>query len=522
MNTTNFFLLLFLVSSTTFPENFKLTHPLYNPGFFSVFNTVLGALDFYERLEDCEGLVVDFEDGGLFYDEVHGLNWWSYYFEPICLGSQSKAGAEKFPTYQKIIFALNAEWNMLRDRGNELIQRYIKLRPHIQKKLDLFTEKYFENNLVIGIHYRGTDKKDEAPTVPYEEVVGRICKDIADQEKTKIFVATDDENFLRFMQENFPERVIATDAIRSVNEAVHLSTSGDIYQKGEDAILDCLLLSQCSKLYKMASNLSDTSMKFNPCVPVFHLNKSYSEDIASDKYNPFKTLNAVIALLSLYEQGILENVTVNLPVRSKKYIDQEDSNWWEHHFMPLSVGETIEPTKIPHWKLSVLGLRNLFEMLPSQAHEFIKKYIKLNPKLIDKIENFIDQKFGNDYIIGIYYDKQQYGWLQPVVKSGKMLQLIEKKIKEAPKNSKLLVITPSVKFLDKVNKKFSDVIYYNNPSNNQEQSFSEKEELDIIHCTLLSRSNTVIGTASELIKTVPQFNPKVPIEELGTLWLEKK
>lgn len=523
------------IPTMTLSTAYKLTHPLYNPGLFSVFNTVLGALDYYETTPSCEGLAVDFGNQGLFYDDTHGTNWWEYYFEPIQLKKvDGVITEEKFPTYKKITLSLAAEFKMSRERGSELIKKYVRLKPHVQKRLDTFMEKHFKDN-VIGVHYRGTDKKSEASTLSYEEVASSLEKEIDSDEHTKIFVATDDENFITYMQTRFPGKIICLDAIRSHDDKpIHYPRSNDMYKKGEDAVIDCLLLSRCSKLYKMASNLSDTSCKFNPLLSVTNLNRSDSEKVEAEYHSPFTTLNMVLALLNHYEKNATEGLTVDLPVRGEKYADQKGSNWWEYHFLPLSVGEKPEKLKLPLYMNTILGLENSFEMSPERAHELITRYVQIRPETLAKIDAFVDEKFKGQAILGIYYKKQGGAeWLQPSVAHDTVLDVVEKEKKKAP-GQILFLVTNDRQFFTKINERFSQVLFYHEPADSEEpatfyqestgnkQTAAEYEELNLVQCVLLSKTNTVIGTASDLLKAVSQFNPAVPVKELDTLWLEKK
>lgn len=258
---------------------YVLTLPLYNPGLFSTFNTVIGALDAYDR-GIISGLHVDFAHEGWYFDPERGNNWWQYYFEPIVLGN-SDCAIEKqfFPTYKKIALAYETQFEMSRERANELIQKYIRVRPDITQQIDDFCTEYFGENFVIGVHYRGTDKLEAEP-VSYESVIDHIQNVItmhADKQ-IKIFVATDDSRFATYVQEKFPHRVVMRNAMRSdTTTGVHMRGDFAPYSKGEDAVIDCLLLSHCSILIKTASNLSDCSLQFNPHIPVIKLNKSYSE-----------------------------------------------------------------------------------------------------------------------------------------------------------------------------------------------------------------------------------------------------
>ncbi len=258
---------------------YALTLPLYNPGLFSTFNTVVGALDAYDR-GIISGLRVDFQDEGWYFDPERGRNWWQYYFEPIVLGNiDSTIGEQLFPTYKKITLAYEAQFEMSHERANELIQKYVRVRPDITQQVDDFCTEYFGEDFVIGVHYRGTDKLEAEP-VSYETVIERI-QDVITAHTDKqitIFVATDDSGFATYMQEKFPHRVVMRKAMRSdTTTGVHMRDDFAPYTKGEDAVIDCLLLSHCSMLIKTASNLSDCSLQFNPHIPVIKLNKSYSE-----------------------------------------------------------------------------------------------------------------------------------------------------------------------------------------------------------------------------------------------------
>ena len=48
---------------------------------------------------------------------------------------------------------------------------------------------------------------------------------------------------------------------------------GDNWNKGRDAVLDCLLLSRCDVLVRTASNLGLCAAFFNPRLPVVLLNR---------------------------------------------------------------------------------------------------------------------------------------------------------------------------------------------------------------------------------------------------------
>lgn len=246
----------------------------YPPGLFCMFSAVLGFLNYYEKVP-CSGIKVDFEEKGIYYDPERGPNWWEYYFEPINFGQVSK---KEIHIQDAQIADFGYRFlDQPRKKGYELIQKYIKVKPHIQYKVEDFVQNEFGSSFIIGIHYRGTDKSTEAPRVPYEKVyeaISEVMNEIPND--CKIFVATDEQAFLEDICQMYPGMVIFTPSYRSENgKPVHLDKLLNNYIKGEDAVIDCLLLSRCHFLIRTVSYLSAVSAFFNPDVPVITLNSLY-------------------------------------------------------------------------------------------------------------------------------------------------------------------------------------------------------------------------------------------------------
>lgn len=254
--------------------SYKIPSPSYNPGFFSVFESVLGALDQYDQ-GHYKGLSVDFERDGLYYDKNYGNNWWGYFFENIQLGNTENALTFSIPQFLEVTRFVVL--HMSRMRGYELIQRYIHVLPEIKNECNAFINEHFKpGHKILGVHYRGTDKYTEASTIRYDYVIMRIgatLKKLAPDSNFIIFVATDDAHFLTALCHHFGKTVVYQDALRSKNGvAIHWGTENNGYKKGKEALIDCLLLAKTDCIIKMASNLSDCSLFFNPHVPVVYLN----------------------------------------------------------------------------------------------------------------------------------------------------------------------------------------------------------------------------------------------------------
>jgi Nodulation protein Z (NodZ) len=243
-------------------------------GMFVTFNYVLAGLYKYDRRE-VDALRVDFGKHGLYYDPAMGPNWWNYYFEPIELGKIDMNNLERYSGKQindMPIFALKV---LPRKEANALINKYVKLKPQINAKVIDFARRHFSGHHIIGVHYRGTDKYKEIRRISYGAAEEIILKAIREAEKSrkkyKIFVATDEQKFLDYMKEKHASKIVHIEAIRSQDGSPVHFRDDEHYRIGEEAILDCLLLSRCSVLVRTASSLSAASEQFNPNIPVMRI-----------------------------------------------------------------------------------------------------------------------------------------------------------------------------------------------------------------------------------------------------------
>jgi hypothetical protein len=251
---------------------YNLNYPHPNCGLFSAFRYVLSALKSYEdNAKTIAGVKIDFGKEGPYYDPLYGDNWWEYYCEPIDIGSQKNS--------------LLKSWNDLppcpiqfhnnKKEANFIISKYIQVKPHILQKVGEIVSNQFKHYM-IGVHYRGTDKVTEAPRVRYHEMAKAVSEFVISEglRQFKVFVATDEVNFLKFMKKKFPNRIVCyEESYRSTDNApIHFNETLSPYKKGEDAFIDCLLLSHCNYLIATCSHLSLCSTFFNPKLQMRVLN----------------------------------------------------------------------------------------------------------------------------------------------------------------------------------------------------------------------------------------------------------
>jgi hypothetical protein len=259
-------------------------------GFFSEFAAVVGALEHYENWRThYAGLHVCFGEQGLYHDSRYGGNWWEYFFEPIDVGTRLDAVTRVISPHQHDRFANRVEQEMPRRTGASLLQRHIRPTPRIQAMVETYVRTNFEGSFVVGVHYRGTDKHEDAPRVPYDEVRAAIREVLlaAKTARYRIFLATDEQAFLNYMLDEFPDTLLYRQMFRSVDgRPIDVTNDDGNYKKGEDAVMDCLLLSRSQFLIRTASNLSLCSTLFRFDLPEILLNPPYELRQAKEHAHP--------------------------------------------------------------------------------------------------------------------------------------------------------------------------------------------------------------------------------------------
>ncbi|MBI5274185.1 MAG: hypothetical protein HY860_03935 [Chlamydiales bacterium] len=262
-------------------------------GVFHNFMNVIGFLDYCEQ-HKIINYMVDFSDKGHYYDKEIGPNWWQYYFEPIEHKSNLvkllwplKRTKKRMSSDKMAVFVKTVEFQMPRYRANEIIKKYIKVKPALLTEIDMFTQQHFQSHFVIGIHYRATDKtttmqgyaEHEASFVPYAQIFATIDNYIQEHHLTdyRLFVATDSEDFLNAIKKQYGPIVAYTNSIRSIDGSpLHYNVKNVsnhyYYLQGKETVIDCILLSKCDFLIKTSSNLNLCSCFFNPNLPFISLN----------------------------------------------------------------------------------------------------------------------------------------------------------------------------------------------------------------------------------------------------------
>jgi hypothetical protein len=160
-------------------------------------------------------------------------------------------------------------------QASECWNSYFRFTDDVYERLDRFWQANFAGEVVLGVHYRGTDKNvDPWQTNPVSRyqflcVVEDFLRSHPDV--SAIFVASDDAHFVeaisRLSRVRFHEQPRSTDGRPTWN--AHDSTQNQAAAK--DAILDCLTLSRCRYALKCMSQLSAFSKVVNADLEIYRV-----------------------------------------------------------------------------------------------------------------------------------------------------------------------------------------------------------------------------------------------------------
>ncbi len=235
-------------------------------GLFASFNCVLNHLFWCEHNNKIP--VVHWDHRSLYYvpQGFNGShNVWEYYFEPVSSLTGIPASLLEL-TFNpgEMVFYCENQIPSIRLEAYRLINKYIKIKPIIQKKIDAFYQAYMANRNTIGIHLRGTDKYKEEKPVSAEKIVNEALKYV--DKDTQFLIATDEEPLLhRLITLLKGHTVIVYNCYRSNDsKPLHYKRKPSLAQVGEDVLVEVALLAKCNKLIHTMSNVSTGALYMNP------------------------------------------------------------------------------------------------------------------------------------------------------------------------------------------------------------------------------------------------------------------
>ena len=308
-------------------------------GFMAALVLTLNQVKFCE-LHDCQPQVqwgpfpackyagVRFPGRTPFFDAKHGGNAFEYFFKPVCHGHQRAQEAppmlsceQREKVHRVLPWAVRtyyygsgrvarpadnstqsfdeAWYAAQRAEGSRLVHRYLELQPHILAQLaDLEHQLLGRGHVgavahargpVLGVHLRGTDKGRYMQTAgsghpvgpaEYEPYVRAFLA--AHGANASVFVATDSPSYLADVMRRWPaDRLqFRHEVLRHESNVAFVggaASKANNYRKGEEVLLDALLLSRCDFLLHAASGVAELAIYWNPRLHLQSVHLQYTQ-----------------------------------------------------------------------------------------------------------------------------------------------------------------------------------------------------------------------------------------------------
>lgn len=266
-----------------------------NAGFVALLVYALNGVRRATQRNALPVLVFGSKDVPFFYEATKGPCIWDYYFQPISPVSYSQllqwkeeglVSEEKIHvnTSEEVVYGHSHDpervatfwaYDTIKDKarwmaekralGRVFVRKHIQVLPHIEAKVSAYREHHFQADFMIGVHIRGTDFAYAQPTeiTKYFEIINQKLQELGSK-NFQIFLATDQAQYVEQFQSKYPAKVISREVTRSTNHIAPFKMEGiSPYQKGEEVLMDMLLLSHCHFVIKGAAAVGEFALWFH-------------------------------------------------------------------------------------------------------------------------------------------------------------------------------------------------------------------------------------------------------------------
>lgn len=238
-------------------------------GFFSNVTFILNHLKICDDMNFIP--IIDMQNYPSLHNEIHPINKnknaWEYYFKKINKYSLNEVYKSKnvymsSKTFQKKMFL---------DMTNNEISRYfskIKIKKEILQKINIFNkEKFKKNDKILGVHFRGSTYKTARGhgfPLTKELMIKNIQSLIKKFDYNKIFVVTEEQEYLKALKEKFNDQIIFYDSFRmkKLDSYKIYPRKNHRYLLGEEILIETVLLSKCNGLTFIKSNVISAAKLF--------------------------------------------------------------------------------------------------------------------------------------------------------------------------------------------------------------------------------------------------------------------
>lgn len=236
----------------------------------------------------------------------------------------------------------------------------------------------------------------------------------------------------------------------------------------------------------------------------------------------------VVTLVKGYEYGVFDSVCVDYEKKGLYYDKSHGPNWWTYYFDPIDLGIRSVPlskcTRVQGNSVYIDSMLEERTMSAKEARTLISKYIHIKDELQQEIDDYAQAHF-NCFVIGVHYRGTDKWCEAPRVNYEEMFFQINNQIKLlGNKEYKIFVATDEQAFLEDMLSVYGDKVLYlelaprssdKTATHYMKKSPYENGKYAIMDCLLLSKTNILIRTSSNLSLASIYYNPDLKVIELN-------
>jgi len=264
---------------------------LRNSGMFSIVNEVVQ----YLHLAQTHGyeFFIDWRHS-CYLDPEQESDPWEYYFEPCFEHVERQSGQTLLPVGKSIACSkdnvitprlLDGQCRPLllpHDRlvPNALIDRYIRLKPHVAEKIESFIQQHFAD-FTIGMHLRGLGRTHGGAQelrqqgghhsgIDYQRFFQPLDAALQKTPSARLLICSDSQDVIDHVSKEYGEQVISYQASRSqfgemhANHPKNQGLTFSPYKLGLDIVIEAYLLSRTDFFIHGNSNVANYVLSLNP------------------------------------------------------------------------------------------------------------------------------------------------------------------------------------------------------------------------------------------------------------------
>jgi hypothetical protein len=217
--------------------------------------------------------IVDMENFTSPYNEEKKIlntnNAWEYYFHQTDNYSLDEVYSSQNVIFSRTDFHHKMEYRIhLVPEFREFKNKEINLLKDYTKFVDkFFVDNELLNKKILGIHFRGTSYKTSRGHIfpaTKKQIKNEVNKLLDKDKFDKIYLCTEEQQYLDFFKKNYSNKLIFIDTFRSnKNDAfVRYPRNNHRHLLGDEAVKEALILSKCHSLLFVRSNIINAANYF--------------------------------------------------------------------------------------------------------------------------------------------------------------------------------------------------------------------------------------------------------------------